>query len=125
MHSRVFLITAVYEISISTELAIAARTSEEADTHALANCPALDTGAKSIDPPDCFMPRDTRPLDRKRTFHSSGVGMANPACLDPNPNLTWTGLGDPALHHSKLPWCRGFHGCVRAWHWSESSALSR
>ena len=56
MNARESLVTTVHEIPISTELAITARASEEADTHALANRPALDTGAKSIDPPDRFMP---------------------------------------------------------------------
>src|SRR5215831_4556734 len=125
MNAREFLVTTVHEIAISTELAITARTSEEADTHTLANRPALDTGAKSIDTPDRFMPGDARPIDRKQTFHGSGIGMANPAGLDANPNLTWTRLNHPALHHSKLAWCRDFHRCVRAWHWFESGAPSR
>src|SRR5215467_4319712 len=92
MNAREFLVTTVHEIPISTELAIAARASEEADTHALANRPALDTRAKSIDPPDGFMPGDARPLNWKQTFHSSGIGMANPACLDEDPNLIGTGI---------------------------------
>src|SRR5215469_4071686 len=98
MNAREFLVTTVHEIAISTEFTITARTSEEADTDALANRPALDTGAKSIDPTDRFMPGDARPIDRKQTFHRSGIGMANPARLDANPNLAWTGLNDPALH---------------------------
>jgi|SRR6516225_2111956 hypothetical protein len=125
MNARESLVTTVHEITISTKLAITARASEEADTHALANCPALDTGAKSLDPPDCFMTGDARPIDRKQTFHSSGIGMANPARLDANPNLTRTRLSDSALHYSKLAWCRDFHGCVCAWHWFESRAPSR
>jgi hypothetical protein len=125
MNAREFLVTTVHEITISTELAIAARASEEADTHALANRPALDTEAKSIDPPDRFMPGDARPIDRKQTFHSSGIGMANPARLDANPNLTWARLSDPALNYSKLAWCRDFHGGVCAWHWFESGAPCR
>src|SRR5262249_26885771 len=125
MNASKFLVTAVHEIAISTELAITTRTSEEADTHALANRPALDTGAKSIDPPDHFMPGHARPIDRKQTFYGSGVGMANPARLDANPNLTLTRLTDPALHYPKLPWCRDFHGCVGAWYWFESGAPSR
>jgi hypothetical protein len=125
MNAREFLVTTVHEIPISTELAITARASEEADTHALANRPALDTGAKSIDPPDRFMPGDARPIDRKQTFHGSGIGMANPARLDANPNLTWTRLSDPALHYSKLAWCRDFHGRVCARRRFESGAPSR
>ena len=92
MNARESLVTTVHEIPISTELAITARASEEADTHALANRPALDTGAKSIDPPDRFMPGNARPIDRKQTFHSSGIGMANPARFDANPNLIGIGI---------------------------------
>jgi hypothetical protein len=41
MNAREFLVTTVHEIAISTEFAITARPSEEADTHALTNRPAL------------------------------------------------------------------------------------
>ena len=66
MNARESLVTTVHEIPISTELAITARASEEADTHALANRPALDTGAKSIDPPDRFIARG-RAANRSET----------------------------------------------------------
>src|SRR6516165_817580 len=122
MNTSEFLVTTVHEVPVSTDFAITARACKE---HALAGRPALDTGTKSIDPPDRFMPGDARPIDRKQTFHSSGIGMANPARLDANPNLTWTRLSDSALHYSKLAWCRDFHGCVCAWHWFESGAPSR
>src|SRR5262249_25061648 len=98
MNAREFLVTTVHEIPISTELAITARTSEEAGTHTLANRPALHTGAKSIDPPDRFMPGDARPIDRKHTFHGSGIGMANPARLDANAHLTGSRI-DQRFHY--------------------------
>src|SRR6516162_190620 len=98
MNARELLVTTVHEIPIATELAITARTSEEADTNALANRPALDTGAKSVDPPDHFMPGDARPIDRKQTFNGSGIGMANPARLDANAHLTGARI-DQRFHY--------------------------
>ena len=65
MNTREFLVTTVHQIAISTEFAITARASEEADTHALTHRPALDTGAKGIYSPDHFMPWDARPANWK------------------------------------------------------------
>ena len=69
MNAREFLVTTVHEITISTEFAITARPSEETDTHALTNRPALDTGAEGIDSPDHFMPGHARPANWKEAFH--------------------------------------------------------
>ncbi len=60
MNARKFLVATIHEIAISTEFAITARASEEADTDALTNRPALDPGAKGIDSPDHFMPWHAR-----------------------------------------------------------------
>src|SRR5215831_5366777 len=125
MNAREFLVTTVHEIPISTELAITARASEEADTHALANRPALDTGAKSIDPPDRFVPGDARPIDRKQTFHSSGIGMANPARLDANPNLIGTGIQKRLPYFREFSRFRDLDCLVCAWRWFESGGPSR
>src|SRR5215469_5888074 len=73
MNARVFLVTAIHEIAISTEFAITAGASEEADADALTNRPALHAGAKGIDPPDYFVPRDARPSDGKGAFHRAGI----------------------------------------------------
>ena len=51
MNAGIFLVTAVDEIAVATELAVAARPAEKPDTHALTDHPALDTRAKPIDPP--------------------------------------------------------------------------
>jgi hypothetical protein len=73
MNARVFLVTAIHEITISTEVAVTARASEEADTDALTNRPALNARAKGIDPPDYFVPRNARPGDWKGAFHRTGI----------------------------------------------------
>jgi hypothetical protein len=65
MDAGVFLVPAVDEIAISAELAIPTRAAEKSDTHALTNCPTLDTRTKRIDPSDDFMARHTRPINRK------------------------------------------------------------
>src|SRR5215467_8314358 len=88
MNARVFQVTTVHEIAISTEFAITASASEEADTDALTNRPALDARAKGIDPPDHFVPRDARPADWKGGFHRPGIRVADTARLDANTHLT-------------------------------------
>src|SRR5215472_8444141 len=88
MNARVFLVTAIHKIAISTEFAITARASEEADTDALTNRPALDARAKGIDPPNYFVPRDARPDDWKGTFHRAGIRVADSGRLDANAHLT-------------------------------------
>ena len=92
MNPGVFLVPAVHEIAVSTKLAISTGTAKKPHTNALTNRPSLNAGTKGIDAPDRFMPGDARPIDRKQTFHSSGIGMANPARLDANPNLIGTGI---------------------------------
>src|SRR6516225_5192982 len=74
------------EIAISTEFAITARPSEETDTHALTNRPALDTGAEGIDSPDHFMPWHARPANWKEAFHRARIRMAYAAGLDTDSN---------------------------------------
>src|SRR5262249_55062174 len=88
MNARVFLVTTVYEIAVTTELAITARTAKETDTDALTNRPALDARANGIDPPDHFVPRDARPADWKGGFHRAGIRVADTARLDAHTHLT-------------------------------------
>ena len=74
--------------NISEEFAITARPSEEADTHALINRPALDSGAKGIDSPDHFMPWYARPADWKDAFHRARIRVAYSACFDAHAYLS-------------------------------------
>src|SRR5215469_16132446 len=87
MNAGVFLVTAVDEIAVATKLAIAAGPAEKPDTHALTDHPALNTGAKRIDPPDDFMAWNARPFDWKQSFHCAGIRVADPARFDANPHL--------------------------------------
>src|SRR5262245_37011530 len=98
MNAREFLVTTVHEIAISTEFAITARASEEADADALTNRPALDARAKGIDPPDHFVPRDARPADWKGGFHRAGIRVADTARLDLNAHFTGTRI-DHRFHY--------------------------
>src|SRR5215467_5812467 len=88
MNAGESLVTTIHEIAISTELAITARASEEADTDALTNRPALDARAKGIDSTDHFVPRDARPAHWKGTFHRAGIRVADTGRLDANAHLT-------------------------------------
>jgi hypothetical protein len=98
MNAREFLVTTVHEIAIATEFAITARAPEEADTDALTNRPALDAGAKSIEPPDHLVPRDARPADWKEAFHRAGIRVADPGRLDANAHLTGARI-DQRFHY--------------------------
>src|SRR5262249_14982068 len=97
MNARVFLVTTVHEVAISTEFAITARASEEADTDALPNRPALDARAKGIDPPDHFVPRDARPADWKGGVHRAGIRVAYTARVDSHAHLNRAGI-DQRFH---------------------------
>jgi hypothetical protein len=77
---------------------MAARASEEADTYALTNRPALDTSAQSIDPTDHFMSRYTRPANREKAFHRARVRVAHPASRDANAYLMGTGITKRLLY---------------------------
>jgi hypothetical protein len=92
MNAREFLVTTVHEIAISTKLAIPARASEKADLHALTNRPALDTGAKGIDPPDHFMPWHARPANGKEAFYRARIRVAHTASLDAKAYLMGPGI---------------------------------
>lgn len=103
MNAGKFLVPAVHEIAISTKLAISTGAAEKPHPNALTNRPALDTGAKGIDPPDHFMPGDTRPIDGKQTLHSTGIGIANPAGLNANAHLTGPGSRSGLLTSENCP----------------------
>src|SRR6516162_3283966 len=94
MNAREFLVTTVHEIAISTEFAITARPSEEADTHALTHRPALDTGVKGIDSSDHFMPWHARPANWKEAFHRARIRMAYSACFDAQTRLSASWLAN-------------------------------
>src|ERR1700730_8664906 len=87
MNPGIFLVLAVHEIAVATELAIATGPAEKPDPHALTDRPALDTGTKRIDPPDNLMARAARPFDGKQSFHRAGIRVANPTRLDANSHL--------------------------------------
>src|SRR6516162_1250585 len=103
MNARVFLVTTVHQIAISTEFAITARPSEEADTHALTHRPALDTGAEGIYSPDHFMPWHARPANGKETFHRARIRMAYSAGFDTDSNLSRSWLGNRFLNDFQFP----------------------
>src|SRR5262249_21630262 len=112
MNAGIFLVPAVHEIAIAAELAIAARAAEEPDTHALPNRPALDAGTNRIDPPNEFVARDARPLDRELALYRGGIRMTYPACLDTNPDLTWRGRRQFPLHHFQAAGLTRLHSAI-------------
>src|SRR6516225_6395555 len=99
MNAGILLVPTVHEIAIAAELAIAARTPEEPDAHALPNRPALDTGAERIDAPDELVAWDARPIDGELALYRAGIRVADPTRLDTNPDLTRRGRRQFPLHH--------------------------
>src|SRR5262249_40071765 len=78
MNAGIFLVLTVHETAIAAEIAIAARTAEKADPHALPNRPALDTGTKRIDPPNELVAWDARPINGELTLYRAGIRVADP-----------------------------------------------
>src|SRR5262250_2926244 len=116
MNARVFLVATVHEIAISTEFAITARASEEADTDALTNRPALDARTKGIDPPDHFVPRDARPVDWKGGFHRAGIRVADTARLDANTHVTGARIDQRLPNGFEFPRFRHLDRSIRCAH---------
>ena len=97
MNAGIFLVPAVHEIAVAAELAIAAGAAEKPDTHALTDRPALDTGAKRIDPPDDLVAGDARVVNRKDSVDCRGIRMADATGLNADAHLTRTRLRNQAL----------------------------
>jgi hypothetical protein len=120
LNAGVFLVPAVHEIAVTTKLTTSARAAKKPHPHALTNRPALDTGAKGIDPPDNFMPGYARPIDGKQSLRSASIGLANSARLDANPHLTGTGFQKRSAYFRKLSRLRHFDWFVSFAHWSST-----
>ncbi len=103
MNAGVSLITAILEIAIAAEFAIATRACKKSDSDPLTDRPALDTGTKSVDTPNDLMPRNAREIDRKEPFHSGRIRMAAPTRLDSDPQVARTGIQKRLTYFGKLP----------------------
>src|SRR5262249_6356441 len=99
MNAGIFLVPTVHEIAMAAEVAIAASTAEESDTHALPNRPALDTGTKRIDPPNELVAWDARPINGELALYRAGIRAADPTRLDPTRDLSRRGRRQFPLHH--------------------------
>jgi hypothetical protein len=112
MNAGKFLVPAVHEIAIAAVLAIATKTAEKPDPHALTDGPALDTRTKRIDPPDDFMAWNPRPSDRKESVHRGRIRVADPTCLDANAYLIGAGIQKWLSYVRELSRTREFDGPV-------------
>ena len=88
VNAGVFLISTIYEIAIAAGFTVAAASSKESNTDAIANCPPLDAFAKFVDDTNGFMSRDPRPGNGKSSLNSSRIRMTNTAGLDPDAHET-------------------------------------
>src|SRR5262249_41494189 len=116
MNAGIFLVPTVHEIAIAAELAIAARTAEKSDAHALPNRPALDTGTKRIDPPNELVARDARPINGELALHRAGIRAADPTRLDTNSDLTRRGRRQFPLHHFEAARLGHLNGAISLHH---------
>src|SRR5882762_1062887 len=112
MNAGIFLVPAVHEIAVAAELAIAARPAEKPDTHALTDHPALDAGAKRIDPPDDLMAWDARPFDWKQSFHCAGIRVADPTRLDADPHLAGSRSMQCLFRQFQTAWADRLHCAI-------------
>src|SRR5262245_42922013 len=112
MNAGILLIPTVHEIAIAAELAIAARTAEKSDNHTLPDRPALDTGTKRIDPSNELVARDARPINGKLTLDRAGIRVADPTCLDTNPDLARRGRRQFPLHHFQAARLGNLNGAI-------------
>ena len=85
--ARDFLIPAVHEVPVAAGTTMPAASAEKAYADALADLPAFRTSANHINAPHRLVTRDARPFDRKRTFDSEGIRMADPASLKTNADM--------------------------------------
>jgi hypothetical protein len=93
LNPRVLLIEAVDEIPRSAALAVPAIATEEADTHPLADLPAVYVFSQSVDPSDCLVAGDSRIFDREwRSVDRSCVGMTHTARLYADADVASGGL---------------------------------
>jgi hypothetical protein len=98
LNSRVLLIRTVDEVPRSAALAIPAIATEEADTHALVDVPAVYVFAQSVDPSDCLVARDFRIFDREwRSVDRGCVGMTDTARLYADADVASGGLSEQLL----------------------------
>jgi hypothetical protein len=82
------LILAVHEVAAPARCAAAAMSAEKTHTHPLAEFPVGNPVAQSVDRADHFMAGDARVGDTGgETVDGEGVGMTNPARLNPNSDL--------------------------------------
>ena len=88
MNAGVFLVPAVHEITIAAELAIAASATEKADSHALADGPALDAVAKRVDPANGLVSGDARVGDtREDSVDCRLIRMTDATGFNANPDV--------------------------------------
>src|SRR5271169_2759997 len=104
LHAGVGLVLAAHEIAVPARQAMAAAAAKEADPDPLADCPSFNAVAQRIDPTDCLVARNTRPLDRKHTFNGRGVRMAHSAGLHADTNMAWRGIGERLFCQLEFAW---------------------
>jgi hypothetical protein len=91
-------VDAADHVAATAGVAVPAVPAEPADTDPPADLPRDDPLADGLDAPGDLVPGHDGVLDgRHRTLDGERVGVAHPACLDPDEDLAAGGSGDLAL----------------------------
>jgi hypothetical protein len=115
------------DVSSPARFADAVFAGNEADTDSLADFPSGNSAAQGVNAANDFMSGNARQFQtRVDAGDRGGIGVTDPACFHPNPNLTRSRLRDLPFHYSKHAGCGDFHRFVCIFHlWvlSVASAL--
>ena len=106
MNAGISLVSAVYEIAVTAELAIATEAVKKSDPYALTDRPSLDLGTNGIDASNDFMPRDAGPINREERFNSGRIRMAHAACFDANAHVIRAWVKKWLSYFREFSWLR-------------------
>src|ERR1700730_7387541 len=87
MDAREGFVLTIDEISAAAGKTMSTTTAEKTDSDPLSQCPAFDAVAERIDPTDCLVAWNPRPLPRPYALNGRGVRMADSAGLHTNANM--------------------------------------
>jgi hypothetical protein len=81
----------IHHVSASAWLAHPVFAAEEADPDPLTDCPSRHAAAYGVNAANDFMPRHAREVQPRVDAGDRGrIGVTDPTCFDPNPNLAGT-----------------------------------
>jgi hypothetical protein len=92
------LILTIDEIAAAAGPTMSAIAGEKADSDPLPHSPSFDAVAQRIDPTDCLVAWNARPLNRKYTLNCPRIRMADSAGLHANANMARRRVNEWLVH---------------------------